>query len=65
MRPYRLIPVTDAITVEGRSPFDAEKRAREQHPHLRGAQLLVVAASLAWEREPDPSHIERSRRVEA
>lgn len=61
-RLYSITPRNAAITVEGRSPFDAERRARREHPHLQGEDLLVVAATLAWERESDPysrSHPER------
>jgi hypothetical protein len=58
-RTYSVSPRHATVTVEGSNPFDAEKRARREHPELRGEQLLIVAASLAWEREPYRSAEER------
>lgn len=61
-RRYLIAPREATVTEEGSSPFDAEQRARKEHSHLRGADLIVVAASIAWQREADPyvrSHAER------
>lgn len=61
-RSYRVAPRRASVKVEGRNPFEAERRARQEHPHLAGEDLIVVAATLAWERvadRPGRSHAER------
>jgi hypothetical protein len=63
-RSYRVAPRRASVKVEGRNPFEAERRARQEHPHLAGEDLIVVAANLAWERDSEPrgrSHAERLR----